>query len=214
MPDMDLSPHIVKVGGSLLDLPDLPDLPDRLDRWLTAHGGPKVMLVVGGGAIADFVRQWDRHHRLDESKAHWIAIDAMALNTRLLTDALPRAVDVSKPHSVRIAWADGLHAVMQPKAWLMADHANGRTIPHRWSFTSDSLAAYLATRMRAPRLTLLKSRLPVDDEGKAVTQTTIANATEAGLVDTDLAEWARAIAHVRLVNLRDDVWPTCEMAWA
>ena len=50
----DNSPHVIKVGGSLLDLPDLPA---RLDRWLTARGGAKPMLVVGGGVVAD-AHEW------------------------------------------------------------------------------------------------------------------------------------------------------------
>src|SRR5690606_25300063 len=195
----DNSPHVIKVGGRLLDLPDLPA---RLDRWLAAQGGAKPMLVVGGGALADVVRDWDQRHGRSESKAHWIAIDAMGINTRLLTASLPGAVDVSRPEGAIATWADGGRAVMQPKAWLLADQSKGMVIPHRWSFTSDSIAAWLAHRLHAPRLTLLKSSLPA---GGAST-VTIAEATAAGMVDGDFAQAARGVACVRLVNLRDDAW--------
>src|SRR5262245_39135000 len=79
---------VVKVGGSLFDLPDLGP---RLLRWLADLGEPHVLLVAGGGALVDAIRTVDRVQRLGEEKSHWLALRAMTLNGYVLADLLPGA---------------------------------------------------------------------------------------------------------------------------
>ena len=62
-------PHVVKVGGSLFDLPGLGPC---LRRWLDGLDGD-VILVPGGGPTADVVRTFDRRQVLGQEKAHWLA---------------------------------------------------------------------------------------------------------------------------------------------
>lgn len=50
---------VVKVGGSLFDLPDLGP---RLRAWLKTLRTADVLLVPGGGPTADVVRSLDRAH--------------------------------------------------------------------------------------------------------------------------------------------------------
>lgn len=71
----------------------------------------------------------------------------------------------------------------------------GVTIPHRWSFTSDSIAAHIATRLDAAKLTLLKSTLPASP-------CDLAEAGRLGIVDADFAAAAAGVPRVELVNLR------------
>ena len=78
---------VVKVGGSLLDLPDLIA---RLAMFCIPHIEPRMIFVCGGGPAADTVRRIDRHVGLDEETAHWLCIHAMAFNSRVLAAALPR----------------------------------------------------------------------------------------------------------------------------
>ena len=49
--------RVIKLGGSLLGWPEWPA---RLHSWLTAQTPAANVLVVGGGALADVVREWDR----------------------------------------------------------------------------------------------------------------------------------------------------------
>src|SRR5262245_50664634 len=79
MPAPDV-PTAVKVGGSLFDHPNLGP---GLRRWLDGVTG-QVLLVPGGGAAAEFVRELDRLHRLGEEHAHWVALRAMTLTARFL----------------------------------------------------------------------------------------------------------------------------------
>jgi aspartokinase-like uncharacterized kinase len=66
-------PVVVKVGGSLFDLPDLGP---RLEVWLGARRS--VVLVPGGGPTTDVVRALDRTHRLGEEAAHWLALRSIS----------------------------------------------------------------------------------------------------------------------------------------
>lgn len=185
--------HVVKLGGSLLDLPDLPG---RLAAYLETLSPLRALLVVGGGSAADIVRAFDRAHGLDEQAAHWLAIRAMQLNAHLLVRGIRKAELVRDQEQCASAWRAQRMAVMDPLPWLEAEAQRGVTIPHRWQFTSDSIAAHTAQQLKAARLTLLKSTLPGESA------LTIAEAARLGLVDEELPRTAKGLAHVELINLR------------
>src|SRR5262249_39070568 len=81
MDDRREGPTVVKVGGSLFDLPDLAS---RLQLWLKRFPNGNVLLIPGGGRLADVVRSFDEQHRLGDSTAHELALGAMSLNARFL----------------------------------------------------------------------------------------------------------------------------------
>ena len=193
--------HVVKLGGSLLDLPDLTD---RLRAFLEAYGGERLALVVGGGARADTVRRLDQQQHLGEEAAHWLALEALEENARQVAAAMPRSRLVRDPAGSAAAWAAGDVAVIEPLAWLQREHAAGKTIPHRWTFTSDSVTAHLAAQLGALRLTLLKSALP-DSPGSVV------EAIEQGIVDPDFARASAKVPRIELVNLRAVPPATCAL---
>jgi aspartokinase-like uncharacterized kinase len=184
--------HVIKLGGSLLDLPDLLA---RFEQWRQAEVGPHGVLVVGGGAAADVVRAFDKEFHLDEERAHWLALRAMQLNMFCLAAVIARCEVVAEPQACAGAWGVGKLALVDPLAWLSAEAAEGVHIPHRWTFTSDSIAAHVATRLGAARLTLLKSTLPTSDCGPAC-------AAGLGIVDEDFPAAAAGLPHIELVNLR------------
>lgn len=121
---------VVKVGGSLYDLPDLGE---RLSR-LFATLDDDVVLVPGGGRAADLVRKWDRIHRLDAKASHWLAIHAMDL-------------------------AGGLLRQLTNKKVLNVEHflLEHDVLPCSWEVTSDSIAALVAESFNASLFILLKS---------------------------------------------------------
>lgn len=190
-------PHVLKLGGSLLTLPSLPE---RMASFFAAEGPGPVVLVVGGGAAADWVRDCDARFALGEEPGHWCALHAMQLNARIITATLPRCRQVNTPEATRRAVADGTVAVVDPLDWLLRDEKCGFPVPHRWSFTSDSIAAHVAMRLASPRLTLLKSMLPGPNDDLEI-------AASQGIVDADFPRAARDIATVHIVNLRADLSP-------
>ena len=72
---------VVKVGGSLLNLPDLRA---RLGAFLATLPLASVVLLPGGGRAADVVRDLDHCHELGDERAHWLALAALGLNAHFL----------------------------------------------------------------------------------------------------------------------------------
>ena len=185
---------VVKVGGSLFDLPDLGP---RLRLWLdtTVQAPTRVLLVPGGGPTADVIREFDRVHGLGEEASHVLAFRALSLNAHVLAHLLPAAVIVSAapPTGVRVAILDAF-------AFLQADEArHGTTIPHTWAASSDTVAARVAIATQARRLILLKSvTIPKEvSDWEAVAR--------SGVVDPVFASLLRQAAalEVSTFNLRE-----------
>jgi aspartokinase-like uncharacterized kinase len=142
---------VVKVGGSLFDLPELGAC---LMRWLADLSPSGVLLVPGGGPTADVIRDFDRRHRLGEEKSHWLALRALTLNARILAELLPRSRLVEYPGDK----PDGI-AILDPFAFCLCDERNhpADALPHSWTVSSDSIAARVAVASSARGLILLKS---------------------------------------------------------
>lgn len=193
----DSSIHVVKLGGSLLDLPDVFD---RFDRWCDREAISRGVLIVGGGAAADAVRAFDRVHDVGEVKGHELAVEAMRFNTLMVAARLARCRLVECAAECDDAWGMGEIAVVEPVRWLDGDDS----VPRRWTFTSDSIAAHVATRLSADRLTLLKSTLPEKECG-------VSCAVGLGIVDEDFEVASAAVGRIELLNLRDDAMPACAL---
>lgn len=162
------SPCVVKLGGSLHDAPEL-------RGWLAALAtvpGPARVVAPGGGPFADAVRAAQGRLRFDDLAAHRMAILAMQQFGLLLQALEPRLALLETEAELR-GLAPGAGGVWLP--WRMAGREDA--IPASWDVTSDSLALWLARRLGAPRLLLVKSAaLP----GEAATAEALA---EAGVLD-------------------------------
>jgi 5-(aminomethyl)-3-furanmethanol phosphate kinase len=143
-----------------------------------------LVVVPGGGPFADAVRRADRRFRLDDSSSHWMAILAMDQYAYLLA---------ALAQGVRLVWtpeqiASGRLNVLAVSAWLRAVDP----LPHSWTVTSDSIAAWVARRLRAKCLVLLKDvdgqfdRAP--DQRGARLLPRVARARLRGIVDAHFAE--------------------------
>jgi aspartokinase-like uncharacterized kinase len=107
-----------------------------------------LVVVPGGGSLADEVRRVDRRFRLGDSTAHWMAILAMDQYGYLLAHLGPGAALVRSRREL----APGRLNVLAPSAWLL----RADPLPHSWDVTSDSIAAWIARSLRARRLMLVK----------------------------------------------------------
>jgi 5-(aminomethyl)-3-furanmethanol phosphate kinase len=136
--------RVIKLGGSLLDWPDWAG---QFHRWLAAQSPAANVLVVGGGAIVDALRELDRASPLSAETAHWLAVRAMNLTAAVAAELLG---DVP-----------GLE-VLDVESFLREDQHNADALPCGWHVTSDSIAARVATARKAGELVLLKSALPAD----------------------------------------------------
>ena len=147
---------VIKVGGGLTRTAGALE---AVGRALAATGQQHRLLVVpGGGPFADAVRMFDRREPLSADAAHWMAILAMDQYAYVLVERIPGAVLVEEPGSIRAALANGGVAVLAPSRWLRA----ADVLPHDWSATSDSVAAFVAGALDAERLVLIKPVGPGD----------------------------------------------------
>jgi aspartokinase-like uncharacterized kinase len=189
---------VIKVGGSLFDLPDLGP---RLSRFLAELGSPRLLIVPGGGPTVEAIRQLDRHHRLGEEASHWLALQALSLNARFLAHLL-------REHSAAITgelvelpglWERRALPIVDPFPFALADDACPGRLPHSWETTSDSLAARLANVTGIGRLVLLKS-------SALAAGMNWTDAARHGLVDTNFAAIADSISspalEIQVVNFR------------
>lgn len=186
---------VIKVGGSLFDLPDLGG---RLRALLSELKDRNVLIVPGGGAAADVIRELDRIHQLGEEASHWLAIGAMSQNARFLHVLMPELPIVDMIPLIpgdRSTSTLGLHCVLDAQPFFRADEARVDHLPHRWDVTSDSLAVRVAHLGGASELILLKS---VAWKGSNWAET-----TRAGIADGYFPEAMRRVdLGVRVVNLR------------
>ena len=139
--------RVVKLGGGLLGDP-------MLTRWLraVAKAGGRVVVVPGGGPFADAVRQAQGTLDFDDSAAHRMALLAMAQYGIALCGLEPGLRPAATPRDIAETLARGVTPV-----WLPGAMAPGAPdVPEDWTVTSDSLAAWLASRLGARALALVK----------------------------------------------------------
>jgi aspartokinase-like uncharacterized kinase len=166
---------VIKLGGSLLGS-------SELQAWLdliAKHGDGKVVIVPGGGMFADAVRQAQLDTGISDHTAHQMAVLAMdqyGLLMKGLNDNLATAA--SELELAERGWQHrGI--IWLPSKMVCADD----DIPENWQMTSDSLAAWLAQKLNALHLVLIKSTLPTEREATAKTL------AQQDLVDSCLADF-------------------------
>jgi aspartokinase-like uncharacterized kinase len=168
---------VVKLGGSLAAA-------GTLATWLTVildHGGGRGIIVPGGGFFADAVRAAQRRDGFSDRAAHRMAVLAMEQYAWLLQDLAPALVAGAGIAEMRTALAAGDVALWLPSRMVLTDPL----IACDWQVTSDSLAAWLARRLEATRLVLVKSA-PAPPAASA------AELAALGLVDPAFPAYAEA----------------------
>jgi len=145
---------VVKCGGSLLSRPGWQGRLGGLHAALARSAPP--LLVIGGGAIVEGLREIDAAGGLDAALVHQVAIDLMGATARLV------AAELGLPVCASVSGAGILAA-----AACLAARPLG-PLPCGWDVTSDSIAAAVATAAGRPLL-LVKSVPPpcVDLDGAA-----------------------------------------------
>ena len=152
-----MTPLVVKVGGGLLGIPGA--LQDVCATIGVLGRREAVVVVPGGGPLADLVRDLDRTVGLSVDAAHWMAILAMDQYAHLLAERIEGATLVEEPGGISATLGVGRVAVLAPSRWLRA----ADPLPHSWDATSDSVAAFIAGALDAKRLVLVKPAEVGDD---------------------------------------------------
>lgn len=188
--------RVVKLGGSLFDLPQLPA---RLRAWLAAQPPGHQVIVAGGGPLVEQVRSWHAGEAIDDEAAHWMCVDLLTTTARLVNAWLPEIPLVEDERLLDSRVGKHGASIFGPASWMR--HAEpgiaGTRLPCNWDTTSDSIAGRLAAALGADELVLLKSALPA-------ATTELSALAAAGYVDPMLARMAAELPPTRLVDLRAD----------
>ncbi len=141
---------MVKVGGSLSRKPaSLKRLCMKLGELASQLA---FLIVPGGGPLADAVRRLDEAFHLRAETAHWMAIMAMDQYGLLLASLTPKAQASNSLREALTHARKGKPSIFLPYRLLKRENP----LPASWEVTSDSIAAWLAWKIKAESLLLLK----------------------------------------------------------
>lgn len=147
---------VVKLGGSLARSARLPAWLEVLAR----NRADRVIVVPGGGPFADQVRTAQSRWGFGDSAAHCMAVLAMEQYGIMLLAMRPELRAAVTPSQLLRDNGRGGACVWMPTRMVLAV----QDLPASWAVTSDSLAAWLARKLHADHLLLVKS---VQPEGTA-----------------------------------------------
>ena len=191
--------RVVKLGGSLLSDQETPQ---RIERWLESESALQVsgdlssmrnVWIVGGGELVNTVRDWDAKFSLEPESLHWLCVDLMDLNSRLLSAWFPAWPIWDQQQGV----PGQSNQIFLTRDWL-SQHEN--RLPKSWATTSDSIAAAFADFVDAAELVLLKS-CPAPDE------LSLEGLAASDFVDDQFVPQVRSFRNrrnIRFVDLSDD----------
>jgi len=139
---------VVKLGGSVVRS-------SELQSWLDAiaQGAGRIVVVPGGGALADEVRSSQSSLGFGDEAAHRMALLAMDQLAWAVAGLRSGFQVCDTEQALRDALEQGLIAVWAPYALVSARS----DIPQSWTVTSDSLALWLAGGLGATACYVIKS---------------------------------------------------------
>jgi dihydroneopterin aldolase len=179
---------VVKLGGSTFH-------ERAMDAWLGALSGAAkpLVLVPGGGPFADKVREEQMRIGFSDRAAHAMALLAMEQCGQIVIDRHRGFVATESLEDIKRA----LVARESVPVWMPAALALSATdIEHSWAVTSDALAAWLAGRIGAGTLLLLKQTDDFDASDD------LAGLTRRGVLDDAFAAMLPSPVEVRLAGPR------------
>jgi len=178
---------VVKLGGGLARSLHLKSWVETLSRY----GRGRVVIVPGGGPFADGVRASQKKFQFDDSTAHRMALLAMEQYGVMLCGMAHNL----RPVSIDVDFKKVIDQNDVP-VWMASALAHGdKSIPTSWDVTSDSLAAWLASRLGAQALILVKHI------GPRAQMPTIAELTSSNVIDAAFEDFADLVKYkVRILG--------------
>jgi 5-(aminomethyl)-3-furanmethanol phosphate kinase len=144
----DTLPLVVKIGGSLVETGKLKSTLALIER-----ASRPLVIVPGGGAFVDKVRDLQLAVRFDDHAAHRLAMLGMHQMAEVFIPLGARLLITDRVAGIADLIAVGRIPVWVPLPTLDRDD----TIPADWSITSDGIAARLAELLGGADVVLVKS---------------------------------------------------------
>lgn len=141
----------------------------ELAQWLNVlakFSDGKVVIVPGGGLFANSVREAQQISNVSDAVAHQMALLAMDQYGIMLAGMNPALVTASSELEIAERGWQHRGIVWLPSKMVLADDS----IPKNWEITSDSLSAWLADKLGAEQLILVKSKSLLTYQNEASTR--------------------------------------------
>lgn len=140
---------VVKIGGSLAEDPaQLRALCRKLCELAKKY---TFIVVPGGGSFADVVRDFDRRITLSNDISHRMAVLAMDQFGLVLSDFVPDSRVIHRLEDVEDFSEDLNTLIFLPSQLMFQENP----LENSWDVTSDSIAAYVAGRVKSGKLVLV-----------------------------------------------------------
>ncbi len=145
---LSADPIIVKVGGSLVRTKR-----HRAVLHVLSRAQSPIVIVPGGGELADGVREAQARDGFSDTIAHVQALEAMDQMAEAFAALSRRFAMAQSLSGLEDILVQGRIAIWRPAEMM----TNVTELPASWDVTSDALAAYLAERLNAELCILVKS---------------------------------------------------------
>jgi aspartokinase-like uncharacterized kinase len=137
---------IIKIGGSLLNESKFYKLCEYVSKLSKKY---KIGIVPGGSKFADLVRKLDKKIHFPSEVSHHMAILAMDQYGLLLSMLIKAEITNSLKLPTNIK---------KPVIFLLSKYFFEKDpLPNSWDVTSDSIAAYVAKKLKVKKLILVKN---------------------------------------------------------
>jgi len=149
---MNYNSAIFKIGGKILeDFGHLTTTISQLEFLYEENKLHKIILIPGGGTIANFIRNVYKELKFTEELAHWMGIVSMNYNGIELSKKFPKIETIENFESFHEL--DKIFCIFLPYEYLKANDK----LPHSWEVTSDSISLFLAKEIGLNACFLIKN---------------------------------------------------------
>ncbi len=168
---------VIKLGGSLMT--DKTVL-KRCLKTIKQRCYEQVVIVPGGGVFAEQVRSIQKQWKFDDRIAHQMALLSMQ-QMGLLFKSIESSFEMAGSLvEIQQASSNQLLSIWSPDIKQL----DNDSVEANWNITSDSLAAWLATQLKATELILIKSaNIPMEVD--------LQKLQELGIIDPSFNELSK-----------------------
>lgn len=135
---------VVKIGGSLF-----PEYTDELCNHLT-KSKEKIVLINGGGSLANNIREFNKIEHFSEDVNHWNAIKCMDIIGNFIADKNDDIIPITSFNEIEKVHENNKTPLLLTYELLKKEDP----LKHSWDVTSDSIACWVANKLNAKLLIL------------------------------------------------------------
>jgi len=140
---------VIKIGGSLAEEPErLRVLCAKLGEFAKKYA---IVVVSGGGRFADVVRDFDQRFSLSSVVSHRMAVLGMDQFGLLLSQIIPNSCATYLLSDAKQLSEIGVVPVFLPSRLMFREDP----LENSWDVTSDSISAYVASRLHVAKVLLV-----------------------------------------------------------